>query len=106
MDDREPLSAQLLQFLARTAAARDARKFNQTKMAKLLSDELEQGTYSKYETRTPLPHQFVARFVELCGIDYEWLFTGEGKGPAWKQHYEDLLAKQAAEKPRRRKKAA
>jgi transcriptional regulator with XRE-family HTH domain len=105
MDDREPITTQLLQFLARTAAAREARGFNQTKMAKLLNDDMEQGTYSKYETRSPLPHQYIVRFVEFCGVDYEWLFTGQGKGPPWKKQFDELVAKQTAEKRRRRRAA-
>lgn len=66
-------------FLARTAAAREAVPFTQDEIAEVLG--MSQPKYAKYEKRTPLPHYLVPRFCLACRIDHAWLFTGKGKGP-------------------------
>lgn len=66
-------------FLARTAAAREAVPFTQDEIAEVLG--MSQPKYAKYEKRTPLPHYLIPRFCLACRIDHAWLFTGKGKGP-------------------------
>lgn len=61
------------QFLARTALARERSGRSQEDMAKDLG--ISQGTYHKYETRTPLPHSLIPAFCTLCRITMEWLYT-------------------------------
>ena len=73
------MSAEKAAFIARTRAARVARFETQQQICTLLG--LSQGTYKSYETRSPLPLWLIPRFCVACGVDIEWLLTGEGKGP-------------------------
>lgn len=91
-------------FLARTYAARKLKYDTQEEMAPALQDGMKQDTYKQYESRGPLPYELVDRFLKLTGVTYEWLFTGRGIGPAWRERYEILLSKQ--QKPKRPQKAA
>lgn len=81
--DRESASEFKSQFIARTAFARDATGMSQEKMAEALG--LTQGVYSKYESRTPLPHNLVLQFCALCNVTPAWLYTAvvpmAGKAP-------------------------
>jgi transcriptional regulator with XRE-family HTH domain len=60
-------------FLARTAIAREKAGFTQDSMAQALG--MEQSKYSKYETRSVLPHKLIIPFCFLCGITPAWLYT-------------------------------
>lgn len=59
-------------FLARTKLAREAAGLTQEELAKRLG--IRQDKYAKYESRSPLPHQYVARFCEVTGEKLEALF--------------------------------
>jgi hypothetical protein len=96
---KKVLSDYELQFLARTFAARNVTGKTQAKFADLLQKGMEQDFYKQYETRSMLPHELIDRFLELTGVDPIWLFGGRGKGPAWRERYEELQAKQV--KPRK-----
>lgn len=61
------------QFLARTAFAREAAGLSQEEMAKELG--IEQSLYSKYEIRSPLPHDLVLAFCALCDVTPGWMYT-------------------------------
>ncbi len=83
-------------FLGRTVAARKLRYASGREMAAALGwGEDQQPTYSKYESRTPLPHYLISQFCRITGVRVEWLVTGEGPGPAWQPVY-------PAAKPRRK----
>lgn len=71
-------------FLGRTLAARKLKYESGREMAVALGWGAEQqATYSKYESRTPLPHYLIPQFCKICAVKVEWLVTGEGPGPAW-----------------------
>jgi ribosome-binding protein aMBF1 (putative translation factor) len=59
-------------FLARTKRAREAAGLTQEELAQRLG--IRQDKYAKYETRSPLPHQYVARFCEITGERLDVLF--------------------------------
>lgn len=88
MDDTLPMAKDLTAtaftdaFQARVKAAREARGLTQDKLASGLG--VDQGTYKQWETRpgSLLPHEHVAAFCLICGVDFEWLFTARGLGPA------------------------
>jgi DNA-binding XRE family transcriptional regulator len=61
------------QFLARTAHARETAGFTQEDMAAKLG--ITQALYSKYETRTPLPHDLVLIFCAMCEVTPGWMYT-------------------------------
>ena len=42
-------------------------------MSKILG--IDQGRYKQYETRTPLPHEFIPAFCAATRITEEWLFN-------------------------------
>lgn len=100
---RRPLTDFECRFLARTCAARKLVA-SQDEFAGSLQDGMKQDHYKQYETRSPLPHALIDRFLKLTGVSYEWLFTGRGAGPAWQERYQELLSKQ--QKPKKSKKAA
>lgn len=62
-------------FLRRTRALRQAAGHSQTSIASALG--LHRDRYAKYETRSPLPHALIPRFLELTRADFHELF-----GPA------------------------
>lgn len=101
---RRPLTDFECRFLARTCAARKLVAPSQDEFAPRLQDGMKQDHYKQYETRSPLPHELIDRFLKLTGVNYEWLFTGRGVGPTWQDRYQELLAKQ--QKPKKGKKAA
>jgi hypothetical protein len=43
-------------------------------MAEALS--IPAGTYTRYETRTMMPHHLIPRFCQLTGVNADWLFFG------------------------------
>ncbi len=74
MSDSEPLSKFTIDFVARTKLARKRSGLTQVEVAEIL--RIDQGTYKQYETRSPLPHRFVAAFCAATHTDAHWLFTG------------------------------
>jgi hypothetical protein len=60
---------------------------------------ISQGVYKHYETRSPLPYRFIPKFIAATGVDYEWLLSGEGKGPATVEIPRDV-PKRAQRRPR------
>jgi DNA-binding XRE family transcriptional regulator len=60
-------------FCARLRVARVAGGITQAEIAQALGVNL--SSYQKYETRTPLPHRLVERFVVLTGADFAELFA-------------------------------
>ena len=62
-------------FCRRTKAAREMAGFDdRDDFARRMG--IEKDTYFRYETRTPLPHRYIPRFLELTGADAQVLFTG------------------------------
>jgi hypothetical protein len=37
---------------------------------------VKQDRYKQYETRSPLPHEFIAAFCLAANVTEHWLFTG------------------------------
>lgn len=63
----------------RTRAARLMAGYSDIdRFAKLMGIKLD--TYQRYEARTPLPHRYFPRFVELTGADLNVLLTGHAHG--------------------------
>ncbi len=83
-------------FIRRVRLARMARYETQTPVCTILG--ISQGVYKHYEGRSALPYRFIPKFVAATGIDYEWLLTGVGKGPA--------VANPPLEHPKRAKRGA
>jgi DNA-binding XRE family transcriptional regulator len=73
MGSDQPASEFKRLFVARTKLARERAGKSQEEMAADLG--VSQGTYHKYEKRTPLPHSLVLPFCTLCRITPEWLYT-------------------------------
>ncbi len=67
-------SAFRAEFIARTKEARERTGRNQTDMATILG--IKQDRYKQYETRSPLPHEFIAAFCLATNVSEHWLFTG------------------------------
>lgn len=84
-------------FRARVKQAREARDLTQEQVAELLG--IKQGKYKQYETRSLLPHSHIARFILICGIDFDWLYTGKGRAPT-------TIPRQQAEPERRMRRRA
>lgn len=100
MVDRMSETEEKLAFIGRTKQAREARFPTQKPILVILG--LDQGTYKQYEVRTPLPHRYIPKFCAACGVDIEWLLTGEGKGPVLFDP--PRLVSSAERRPRGRKK--
>lgn len=66
-------------IIARTKQAREASGLTQQAVASVL--RIPQDRYKQYETRSPLPHEFIGPFCVLARITPEWLLTGRGGGP-------------------------
>lgn len=65
-------------FCRRIRAAREMAGYgDRDEFARLMG--IEKDTYFRYETRTPLPHRYIPRFLELTGADAQILFTGSRK---------------------------
>lgn len=94
---KKPLTRYDLEFLARTHAAREAAGLTQEEMALKLGG-LSQDRYKQYEIRSPLPHSLIPAFLEAAKVDYEYLFTGRGQGPAAHKRYEILVERQKQKK--------
>lgn len=99
MAERLSETAEKLKFVARVKLARLARfgSDGQAPICTILG--ISQGTYKHYEARTPLPHRFIPKFVAATGVDYKWLLSGEGKGPAVAEHPQEA-PKRAKRSPR------
>lgn len=94
----------LADFLGRTKAAREAKFDSGREMAEALGwGDDAQATYSKYESRTPLPHYLISQFCKILGVRVDWLVTGEGPGPAWQPV---LPEKKERKKPAKSRRAA
>jgi hypothetical protein len=61
-------------FFKRVRTARELYSDSPQDMAKVLG--IPAGTYTRYETRTMLPHHLVPRFCQITGVTPEWLFFG------------------------------
>jgi hypothetical protein len=95
----ESASAYKAGFLGRVKAARELRYSTQEEIAEVLG--MPQPKYSKYETRSLMPHQLLPRFCKACGVTMEWLIAGKGAGPAWKPREEEPKPRQKSVKRRR-----
>jgi DNA-binding XRE family transcriptional regulator len=73
-DDKLAASNFKSEFIARTKQARDQSGLTQQEMADIL--RIKQDTYKQYETRSPLPHQYVTAFCAATHVTTQWLFTG------------------------------
>ncbi len=63
-------------FCRRVKAAREMAGFDdRDAFAKKMG--IVPDTYSRYEQRTPLPHRYIPKFLELTGADAQILFTGK-----------------------------
>lgn len=80
MAKAQPTDAEFREeFIERTKRAREASGYTQEQMAGFLG--IDQGRYKQYETRSALPHVFIAKFCLLCRCEVHWLLTGLGKEP-------------------------
>jgi len=71
--DQTPPAADFnARFCAHTRAARKACRMTQARMAAVL--DVTEDAYEKYESRSPLPHYLVGRFVEITGAELGVLF--------------------------------
>lgn len=61
-------------FFKRVRTARELYSDSPQDMARALG--VPYGTYTRYETRTMLPHHLIPRFCQITGITAEWLFYG------------------------------
>lgn len=62
-------------FCRRIKAAREMAGFNdRDEFADKMG--IARDTYFRYESRTPLPHRYIPKFLELTGADAQILFTG------------------------------
>lgn len=71
-------TAYLQEFTTRVYSAREHARRTQEDVAHAL--QTTQTTYSKYETRSLLPHRHIRTFCLICQISVEWLVTGQGRG--------------------------
>lgn len=61
-------------FFKRVRTARELFSDSPQDMAHALG--IPAGTYTRYETRTMLPHHLIPRFCQITGVTAEWLFYG------------------------------
>jgi len=92
-----------LEFMARTYAARTAKDLTQEQAGKELGG-FTQDHYKQFEIRGKMPHEMIPKFLQMTGVSYEYLFTGQDRGPAWHERYHQLLRK--LEQPQKPKRAA
>lgn len=59
-------------FIARVIEARRRRFETQQDLCDVL--DIPQPKYSKYETRSYMPHDLIPRFIKATGVTYEWLY--------------------------------
>ena len=78
MAERLTETEEKLAFIRRVRTAREAR-YSQDQICTILG--IDRGSYKHYETRSVLPHRFIPKFVAATGVSYEWLLSGDGKGP-------------------------
>jgi DNA-binding XRE family transcriptional regulator len=62
-------------FCERVRALRHASKMTQAAMASALG--ITSSAYEKYETRSPLPHWLISRFIEVTGVNIDKLFISD-----------------------------
>jgi len=89
------------EFIARTKQAREARGYSQVQVAELLG--IDQPKYSKYETRSYMPHDLIPLFCLACAVETAWLFTGKGRMAAAPAALRESAPKP---KPKKRSRAA
>ncbi len=61
-------------FFRRVRTARELYTDEPGLMAEALN--IPAGTYTRYETRTMMPHHLIPRFCQLTGVTTDWLFFG------------------------------
>lgn len=61
----------------RLKSARKAAGYTQASFAELLG--LEEKTYAKYESRSPLPTNYLVPACRILDIDVYWLLCGVGR---------------------------
>jgi hypothetical protein len=98
MAERMSETEEKLAFIRRTRMAREARFKNQGPICTIL--DLDQGTYKQYETRTPLPHRYIPKFIAATGVSYEWLLADEGKGPEMPEYPREIPKRTSTAKKR------
>lgn len=99
MVDKKPLSQFDADFIGRVRAARRLRFETQEGICEAL--DMDQPTYSKYETRTVLPIALIKRFCKVCGVQPLWLMFNDGPGPKWEAYYPPKKTRRKAQKRRR-----
>lgn len=63
-----------VKLLERTRSLRDEFGLARQEMATHLG--VTAVAYQKYETRTPLPHQYIEKFCLITGVSIEYFITG------------------------------
>lgn len=63
------------QFVGRVRQIRENLGWNRADMAEAMG--VEEQTWIKYETRTPLPHHLIPKFCRITRVEMWFLFTGE-----------------------------
>jgi transcriptional regulator with XRE-family HTH domain len=66
-----------LPICVRTKDAREAAGYVDRQAEFAVKLGIESGTYNKYETRSPIKQEFIAKFCDLTGVREKWLLTGE-----------------------------
>lgn len=62
-------------FVGRVRQIRESLGWSRQEAAELMGVSLD--SWTKYETRTPLPHHLIPRFCRATRVDVWYLFTGE-----------------------------
>ena len=62
-------------FCERVRTLRHANNMTQAAMASALG--ITSSAYEKYETRSPLPHWLISRFIEVTGVNIDELFVSD-----------------------------
>ena len=73
----KPLTQFEKEFIARVRTARKRRFTTVENLLEAMGYAGEQPRFSKYESRTVLPHEFIAQFCAATGVSIPWLFTGK-----------------------------
>lgn len=68
------------EFIARCVRARQIKFHEQKPVYTFLG--VDQPTYAKWESRTPMPHRYIDKFCLITECDFRWLMSGEGEPPS------------------------
>lgn len=86
--------------MERTKAARLTSGLSREQVIEQLSDRTSQKIdlqrYKKWETRSPIPHQFIIPFCEITGSDPWMLLTGTPFRLGKSLHVMEMQRKQSA----------